>query len=284
VSDLVRSPYGFHIIKVEEKHDAREKPLEEVKGEIEDSLKREKARDVAFQKARDFADLAYANMDVGKTAETQGLRVNNVDKWVSAKDTLPGLLNSSAKVTGALFALSEKGVSQVIETTEGFVIGQVTGVQPPQVQPFDMVKERVEKEYREDMARKLAQEKATELLQAARQAKSLEQAAAEKKLEVKKTDWFSRRVPDKQLRLRGDSLNQIFQLGETRLFPEAPLTDVANNAIVCQVLGKKSSDEDIEKEKPALLKRILTQKQNGVWRSWLEEQRQRAKVEQFKKL
>ena len=69
ISDLVRTPYGFHIIKVEEVRPEKNTPLEEVRGQIEARLKGERARDIAHQKARNFADAAYAQKDIGKAAQ-----------------------------------------------------------------------------------------------------------------------------------------------------------------------------------------------------------------------
>jgi peptidyl-prolyl cis-trans isomerase SurA len=43
VSSVVRSPAGFHIIKLEEKSEGNARPFEEVKGEIEDLLYKKKA-------------------------------------------------------------------------------------------------------------------------------------------------------------------------------------------------------------------------------------------------
>ncbi|HLH07814.1 MAG TPA: peptidylprolyl isomerase, partial [Terriglobales bacterium] len=47
MSGLVQSSYGFHIIKVEDRHDAHLKTLDEVKAQIEPLIKREKAAGAA---------------------------------------------------------------------------------------------------------------------------------------------------------------------------------------------------------------------------------------------
>ena len=40
---LIRTSYGFHIIRVEDKQTARVKPLDEVKAQIEPAIKQQKA-------------------------------------------------------------------------------------------------------------------------------------------------------------------------------------------------------------------------------------------------
>ena len=86
-------------------------------------------------------------------------------------------------------------------------------IQPPQLIPFEKVKERVEKDYRTEQARILAQKKASELLASARDLKSLEAAGKQAKVEVKKSGWFSRQEPDKELpALQGEAQNKVFEL------------------------------------------------------------------------
>jgi peptidyl-prolyl cis-trans isomerase D len=54
ISDLVKSSFGFHIIRVDEKQDAHTKTIDEVKGEIEPILKRQKAQQAAQKQAEDL--------------------------------------------------------------------------------------------------------------------------------------------------------------------------------------------------------------------------------------
>src|ERR1700723_2536433 len=54
ISDLVKSSYGFHIIRVDDRQDAHMKTLEEVKDQIEPNLKHQKAQQMAKKKAEQF--------------------------------------------------------------------------------------------------------------------------------------------------------------------------------------------------------------------------------------
>ncbi len=51
ISDLVKSSYGFHIIRVDDKQDAHMKTLDDVKAEIEPILKHQKGQQIAQKKA-----------------------------------------------------------------------------------------------------------------------------------------------------------------------------------------------------------------------------------------
>lgn len=283
ISGLVRTNFGFHIIKVEDVRPEKTSPLEEVKAEIETAIKKEKARDIAYKNSRDFSDVVYARRNMEKAAQADKLQVTRTAP-LSQKDTITGLEPSSANILNTVFSLPENGVSDVIEVPEGFVVAQVESVQAPAVLPFDQVKQQVEKDYREEQARTMAQKQASEFLAAAVKMKDLDQAAKEQKVEVNKTDWFSRREPDKNLRLRGDSLGKVFELQESYAFPDSPLVDVQNRFIVCRLLGKQVPEENLAKERTSIAKRILMQKQNALWVSWLNEQRQRSRIEKYREL
>jgi peptidyl-prolyl cis-trans isomerase SurA len=54
ISSVVRSPAGFHIIKLEEKSEGNARPFDEVKGEIEDLLYKKKADDRLAQWAKEM--------------------------------------------------------------------------------------------------------------------------------------------------------------------------------------------------------------------------------------
>ena len=58
ISDLVKSSYGFHIIRVDDKQDAHMKTLDEVKAEIEPVLKQQKTQEAAQKQADELLQMA----------------------------------------------------------------------------------------------------------------------------------------------------------------------------------------------------------------------------------
>jgi peptidyl-prolyl cis-trans isomerase D len=284
LSDLVRTPYGFHIIKVEDVKPESTRSFDQARTEISEALKLEKARDIAFRKVTDFADLVRAQQDLAKAAGPLRREVVSPDGWMAQTDKFPGTEGVAPDFMSKLFALPDKGTSEVLEVSDGFVVVQVKAVQAQRPLPYESVKERVEKEYRTLEGANLAQKVAGEILEAARKSGNLDEAVKSSKIEVKKTDWFSRKQPDKDLKLRGDSLARVFRLQTDQPFPETPLTDVSNRIVVCQLLGRLDPDVDIEKERQAISKRLLTQKQSVAWRTWLEERKKQTSIKILKEL
>jgi peptidyl-prolyl cis-trans isomerase D len=284
ISDLVRSPYGFHIIKVEEVHPEKIIPLDEVRGEIESKLKGERARDIAHQKAREFADSVNAQKDINKAAQMMKLQLTGAGTWISVGDVPPEIGGVPIQGQNKLFALPEKGISDLLEVPRGFLIAQIDLVQPPQPMPFERAKDRVQKDYRADQARILAETGASELLSRSRTLKSLEEASKQAKLEASKSEWFSRLEPDMNLgMLQGDAESKTFRLTENDPFPDAPLK-VGNRYGVFQLIGRKLPEETLGKERPVIVKRLLGEKQSILFQTWLGDERKKYQVEVFKDL
>ena len=61
LGDLVRTPFGWHILRVEDKREAETKPLAEVEPEIKDKIREDKARDAAAAFVDDMLTALEAN-------------------------------------------------------------------------------------------------------------------------------------------------------------------------------------------------------------------------------
>ena len=61
VSDVVRTPFGWHILRVEDKREADIKPLADVELEIKDKLQQDKARDATAAFVDDLLSAMEAN-------------------------------------------------------------------------------------------------------------------------------------------------------------------------------------------------------------------------------
>ena len=283
ISDLVRTAFGFHIIKVEDVRPERDLSFDEVKDSIKKILTERKARERAYAKARDFADEAFAAKDIIQSAAKSGLKVVSVNEWLSISQPLPDFPENQ-DVMKKLFNLPNKGISDIIEVKNGFIVAQVMDIQPSRILGFDEVKSRVESDYRREKAEEQALKHASDLLERVRTAGSLEKVAAEANMKVEKSPFLNRLRPDISFGVWGDELERLMDLTEAVPLPEKPVKGMTAY-MVCQWAGTKLPDEKTVEDEAKRFKPILMEQlTRSYWDGWRKSLRSQAKIEVLREL
>jgi peptidyl-prolyl cis-trans isomerase D len=143
ISNLVKTLYGFHILKVEAKEDARVRPLAEVKEE----LRKELLKGEVFNKMQTVADqiraaLVKSPAEAEQLAKSNGISPVRVDK-AGRNDPIPevGVQESFSQ---AVFSLPKNGVTPVITIgTNKLVFAQVAEIFPEHPAEFADVENEV---------------------------------------------------------------------------------------------------------------------------------------------
>jgi peptidyl-prolyl cis-trans isomerase D len=186
---IIRTNYGFHIIHVESKQDARLKPLAEVRVEIEPVLKKQKAAAEAQSVATAIqASARTAGMD--KAAADRKLSVTTTD-LVAQTDQLPGI-GPAPDFMAALFAAKKNDAPATATTPAGYVVYQVTEIQPPQTPSFEQVKDKLEEQFKSQRAQALLAQKTQQLSDRAHADHDLDKAAKEAGATVKTSELVDR--------------------------------------------------------------------------------------------
>jgi peptidyl-prolyl cis-trans isomerase D len=195
MTGVIRTSYGFHIILVEDKQNARVKPLDEVEAQIEPAIKQQKAAAAAQNLANSVENLARS-AGIDKAAAEKGLSVTTTD-LIAQADALPGL-GSAQELSNALFSAKKNDPPAMAQTPQGYAIYQVTEIQPPQTPTFDQIKAQVEDQFKAQRAQALLAQKTQELSDRARAEHDLKKAAKELDATVKTSDLVNStaQVPD----------------------------------------------------------------------------------------
>src|SRR5712664_2722581 len=164
VSDLVKTQYGFHIIKVMEKETAHTKPFEEVK----ESLRAPLLLSQADKQASDTADqISAAIRKSNKTSlddlANQYKLILGETRPVGATDPLLELGNST-DVKDAIFRLRAGELSLPIRTDRGYVVLSVKSIQPAHQGSLEEVRDRVITDLKREKSTELAKNNAEELI------------------------------------------------------------------------------------------------------------------------
>ncbi len=192
-SDLVQSSYGFHIIRVDDKQAAHVKTLDEVKDQIEESIKQQKAAQVAANQVNALLGQART-VGLEKAAAAKGLQVISTD-FVSRTDTLPGIGNSP-QFTSAVFGQAEKAPPDQVQLPQGYAVFEVLAIKPPATPTFEEIRSRVESEFKNERVAALLSQKTQELADRAKAAHDLKKAAKEAGAVMKSSDFV---LPDGQV-------------------------------------------------------------------------------------
>lgn len=193
MSGLVKSSYGFHIIRVDDKQDAHMKSLDEVKSEIEPLIKQQKAQQLAQRQAENLlADARKEGIDAA--AAKQGVPVITSD-FFARKDMLPGL-GPSPQFMDAVFSATGNAPPDAAPSSTGDVVFQLLAVKPASTPTFEEIRSKVEDEFKTDQSRTLLAQKAQELSDRAKAEHDLKRAAKELGATMKTTDLV---LPDAQV-------------------------------------------------------------------------------------
>ena len=193
ISGLVKSSYGFHIIRVDDRQDAHMKTLDEVKGEIEAVVKQQKTQEIAQKQAEDLLQQAKTQ-GLDAAAAAKGVPVATSD-FFGRSDVVPGL-GPAPQLMDAVFGAAEKTPPEMAATSQGFTVFQLLAVKPPATPTFDEIRTRVEEQFKGERSSVLLSQKTQELSDRAKTEHDLKKAAKELGATVKTSDFV---LPDGQV-------------------------------------------------------------------------------------
>ncbi len=259
-SDLVKSSYGYHIIRVDDKQDAHLKPLDEVKAQIEPILKQQKSAQAA-QREADQLLAAARTSSVEKAAAAKGLQVVSTD-FVTSKDTLPGI-GADQQFMNAAFGQTANAPPDLAQLHSGFAVYQVTALKPPATPTFEEARSRVEQEFKNERAAQLLSQKTQELSDRAKADHDLKKAAKEAGAEFKTSDFVAPdgQVPDIGSMTGSASVAFTLKPGEV----SGPI-DSGNTGAVLSVVDRQApTDQDFAAKKDQIREGLMQQKQSVVF-------------------
>lgn len=157
ISDLVRTDYGFHVIRLSSIKPERIKPLAEVRTEIVTELKAQLAAKKYAEAADQFTNTVYEQADSLKPVVEQFNLPLQQGPWLAKGRQIPGL---NEKMVAALFsddAIKNKRNTEAIEIAPNTLMAaRVLEHKPATLLPLEQVQSQIEAKLKRDEAAKLA--------------------------------------------------------------------------------------------------------------------------------
>ena len=276
ISGLVKSMFGFHIIKMVEREEARTRSFEEVKGTIVPIL----AAQMAEEKASTLSDQMATAVRQSSRAPLEdiarqfNLQLGSVPP-VAAADPL-GPLGVANEVRDFLFSAQKGEDSTPIRLDRGTVIVRVTDIQPAHQAVLAEVRPKVEADFRAEQSTTLARQRAEELAKRAQGGEALAAAAKALGFETQNGDFLA----------RGDTLAGLTPMRKLNGAFTLPIgqastaVSLGTDWIVFRVVERQEpKPEELAQQQEQIRRQIVQTKQQLAFEAFQESLRQRLEKE-----
>lgn len=265
----VRTPFGFHAIKVTDVRPPAKTPLKEVSAQIRERL----GAEAADRAARAKADAARARLQGAAdfSAEARTLGLTPLDTTMPKVERAAGAPVDS--MTEAAFALAANGVSPVVKTAAGYAIVKHRESLPAAVPPFAEIRDRVVAALKRERAEAQALERGKQLAIDARG----DFAAAARKAGATTGELPRFSLAKPADKFPGDAMLAAFQ---TPVDGVTEPVKTPQGYYVLKVLERTPPDPaGLAAEKEKVTKDLLQQKQSQAWQAWVDAARTNAKIQ-----
>jgi peptidyl-prolyl cis-trans isomerase D len=274
-SDVVATPFGFHIIKMEQIKPARTKPLEEVNKSIADTLRLNEARTAALTKAtRAYEQIILAG-SLEKFAAQEDLSLQETDYF--SRLTPPGDFVANRAFLEAAFNLRTGELSSLVTGEKAYAIIFLEDEKAPEVPSLADIRPQVEKDFIAERSQSLAQETAQAVLAEVKEGAKLADKARELGLRSQETRFLSRRQPEGS-GLPASVLQEGLALSEARPYPEEVAASDRTYYVFRFKENREPAAELFAAKHDELRQMLLQQDQTVLLAGWLENLKQQAKI------
>jgi peptidyl-prolyl cis-trans isomerase D len=275
ISDLVKTQYGYHIIKLVDKKPATTRPYAQVQQQLHDQLAYQRAQAQAADLAQTLEKQIKSPGDLDKVGKAQGLAVQ--ESGFFARDEPILGLGPAPEAANKAFDMKQGEVAGPLRASRGFVFETMVARQDPYVPKVEEVKERVRDEVIKQKARDASKAKAAEIASKLKTAGDFEKAAKAAGLEAKTTELITQDSPIPDLGNAPTVTDAAFKL------PQGAVSDpiaTDNGTAVVKVLEKKEvATEEWTTSKDKFREELLTDRRNRFFSAYMGKAKQKMKIE-----
>jgi peptidyl-prolyl cis-trans isomerase D len=275
ISEPVRTPFGYHAIRVLDIREGGKAPLKDVAAKIKETLGTQKAERAAAARADEVKTVLAAAPDFAAEARRLGLEAH--ESLFGRGDGLAEA-GRDPQVDETLFGLAPGGVSAPIKTAGGYLIAKVVAQVPAGVPPLPEIRDRVVEAIKRERAEQQVTDKARTLIASLGKGGDFAATAKTEGFTTGSLPAFSRAEPPKD---RGS-----LPPGVLLAAVQTPAGQIAEpvrgegGVYVVKTLERQPAPADgFEKERSDLEKQVLEQKRALAWEDWIRGRLATAKLE-----
>ncbi len=270
VSGLVKTMYGIHIIKVEDKQTAHLQTFDEVKDSIRADMEKGRMEDAQAQLAASLETRLKANpQQFEDIARKAGLEAK-LSPLFKFNEPVADLGKTDA-FENLAFQLRLNEVGTPVTVPKGEAIIQLVQIVPEHIPTLDEVRAQVEEDYRHEQSIELAQDKARKLADLAK-TQDFDKAAKSLGLTPKESNDFSQNEYVEGVG-NGSQLSSAFTLNPGQL---SDVISAGTNQVLFKVVSHTPANEaDFASQRDQIREELLDQKRDlqfEIYQTNLKEQ------------
>jgi peptidyl-prolyl cis-trans isomerase D len=273
---LVRSQYGYHVLRVDDVKSAHVDTPDEARPQIIAALARKASVDLARQLANQDLSAALEGRSLQQLAKKRGL--DAVETPFFAQDEPVKGVEDDPKFAATVFTMKERDI-QIVDDGAAPYLVMLVERSPAHVPPFDQIKDLVRMTLIRDNARKAAHQGAVAMLKQIATPPDFDRVAAAKHLQVHDTGDFMRAT--RSIPAIGAFPEVVEAAAMTSVIPGLipQVMDKDGNSYIFKVLGRTApSEEDWKSRGPAFTEELLSHRREVAWENFVNQLRQRAYV------
>ena len=274
ISDLVKTSFGFHIIKMVDNKPESTRPLTEVRTEIEDQLKWQRAQAEAEKIAKSLEATIKTQADLDRIAAERKMVVTETG-LIQMADPIQGV-GTQPELSGRLFGMKEGDVTPAMRVATGWLFATVTGRQDAYIPQLAEVKARVTEDVKQDKAVEMAKQRAAAIANELKTAKDFAAAAKRAGLEVKSTELVTRgsAIPDLGISETIDAA--AFSLPQGGV--SDAITTPTGTAIIRVAEKVSVTDAEIEAGRDQMRDELVNQRRDKFFGAYMQKAKQGLKI------
>jgi peptidyl-prolyl cis-trans isomerase D len=273
ISDLIKTTYGFHIVKLFDKQTAHLQTFEEVKNQIRQQLERqqlgEAQQSLATKLEREFQQKPQ---EFAAIAQQNGLEVKETPLFHYNQPVTD--LGSSEGFHNLAFQLREGAVGTGVSVPKGVAIIQVIQIVPEHLPKLEDVRSAVERDFRAAKSQELAGQRAQEFASKAKSG-DFKKVAQGLGLTLKESKDFAQQDYVENIG-PGSALSAAFTLAEGQT---SDAVSVGNNHVVFRVVSRTPADESgFAAQQDRIAEELLERKRSLAWELYQQNLKQQLRA------
>ena len=275
ISGLVQSDFGLHIIKVVDKQEAFNRPLDEVRDQIADQLQWQQALDRANAVATELSNTIAGPDDLDRVALERAWEVKE-SNFFARDEPIEGL-GMAPGVASAAFEFTEGEVGGPLQTASGQVFLAVIDQQDAYAPELDEVREDVTADLTDIKAMDLARTRAAELTPRLQEATNFVATANRLRLNPTATEFITRGTALPVVG-QNDAIDEIVFAMDVGTTSDVLSTD--DLAVVVHVVNREEiTEEGLAATKEALRAELIAYQQNRFFSSYMRKAKDSMAIE-----